>query len=367
MGSTSGTSEIVESNEALNLESYFGGSKALRIKLKSNLQDGKCQDLEDNLDQLLRAIHLRTSSRVLGPSSQPGVDSLRKNDTKKPVKVGVCRASGIGISESITLKQALRKSSIIQASEMAAMKKFSRPISFSGTPTIRRLCTSVMIPSSNLSEEKRSLVEISIMAEKVSADFSKTTTEFGQEKNTEMSVSHLSAVSTSKLTKIRIQDVIKPTLEESCESHSATVKLKKDIASSKAVAATSNTKVNPHLNKPVHRNNNLKKKGKSKASSAATISTTRAEVNRIGSTLSNSKQSQSKESAIPSCTIPRTKSCRLKEQLTTACSMPQTKSCYHKEPVTPASAAVSAESKILLSPNIHRSIRPISVNSSEVR
>lgn len=63
MSSTSVTSEILESNDGPNLDNYFGGSKTLRIKLKPNMQDGKCQDVEDNLDRLLRAIYFRTSSR----------------------------------------------------------------------------------------------------------------------------------------------------------------------------------------------------------------------------------------------------------------------------------------------------------------
>lgn len=174
----------------------------------------------------------------------------------------------------------------------------------------------------------------------------------------------LSAVPTTKLTKIRIQDVIKPALEESYESQSAVVKMEKNIANSKVVAAPINTKVNPHLTKPVCRNNNVKKKGKIEASSSLAVSVTLAEINKIVGTLSIAKPSRSKEHASISCTTP-IKSCLHKEQLTPACSMPMTKSCCPKELGTPSPAAVSARNKTLMNPNIHGTSMAISVNSSE--
>ncbi|KAG6523493.1 hypothetical protein ZIOFF_013353 [Zingiber officinale] len=390
MGSTSGISEIVEDDDLPNLDSYFGGSKTLRIKLKPNLQDGKYVDVEDNIEKLLRVIDRRTSSRILGPTSHPAVDLVRKNAMKKPVEVGVSRSSGIGISESVTLKQALRKLCITQASEMAAMKRMSKPISLSRTSeagTIKSLYASVVVQSSDsalsLNGEKRNLVEISILPDKASRDLSRKTIVFGQGKNAELSTqstvsSPLSAVPTPKLTKIRIQDVIKHTSEGSCDNQSTAVEMEKKgrsfsratKSSSRPVAASCKTVVNPHSNKPVHLNKNVRKKGKSESASASNKSIKHGDVNRSCATSSAANPSCSKEPATPSCTTPTTKSCRPKEHVTPPCSIPVTKS-FPKELVTPASsttkhaAAVSAESKTLSTLNIHGSSKAISAKSSE--
>ncbi|KAG6502958.1 serine/threonine-protein kinase D6PK-like [Zingiber officinale] len=392
MDSTSGISEIVEGDGMPNLENYFGGSKTLRVKIKPNLQDGKHVDVNDNADKLLGAIDYRTSSRVLGPPSHPAVGLVRKNAMKKPVKVGESRPSGIGIgiSESVTLKQALRKLCITQASEMAAMKRMSKPISLSRTSevgTIKRLYASVVVQSSDsilsLNGDKRNLVEISIMPEKVTSDFLKKTTMFDQGQNAESSTqstvsSPISAVPTPKLTKIRIQDIIKPTSEESCNSQSATAKMEKKgksfskatVSCSKTVAALSETGVNAHLNKPVHRNKNVRNKGKSESASVPNASIKHSGVKKSGATLSAAKPSRSKELTTPSCITPTTKSCHPKEHVTSPCGIPITNS-FSKEPVTPASCTmkhaftVSAESKKLSISNIHGASRAISAKSSE--
>ncbi|CAL9770598.1 unnamed protein product [Musa acuminata subsp. burmannicoides] len=416
MGSSGGTSEIVESNEEPNLDNYFGGSKTLRIKLKPSVQDGKCQDVEDDLDRLLRAIDLRASSGVLGPSCQPGVDLMRKNALKKPVKVGGSRPSGIGISESVTLKQSLRRLCISQASEMAAMKRLSKPVSLSRTSeagTIKRLYASVVVQSSDsglpLNGEKTNLVEISIMPEKASADSSKKTSGFGQGQNSESCdrgavSSLLSAVpNTPKVTRIRIQDIIKPTSEESCESQSAAVEIgkkgksvsKASISTSQAVAASSKAIEKPCLTKPVNKKMTTKKKGKPEPASATSGSTKHSEVNKSGATLPTTRSCCPKESVSPACTTPTTKSCCHKEPVSPACTTPTTKSCRHKEPVTPpcttpttkscrpkaplapASSTVnpaalidkasidSGANKTFSTPNIHGSSRVVSVKASE--
>ncbi|WOL02274.1 hypothetical protein Cni_G10993 [Canna indica] len=391
MGSTGGTSEIVESNEEFNLDNYFGGSKTLRIKLKQSIQDDECQDMEDDLDQLLRAIDLRVPSRVLGPSSQSGADVMRKNALKKPVKAGVSRPSGIGISESVTLKQALRRLCISQASEMAAMKRMSKPISSSGISeagTIKRLYASVVVQSSDSGispgGEKRNLVQISIMPDKVSADSSKKATAFGQvqisESSSQSAVSSpLSAAPTPEATKMRIQDVIRPTSEESFESDSAAVEIERkgksvpnaSKSSSKTVAASGKPIANQRLNKPVHRNKAVKKKGKPEPQSAPSRPTKRGEVNKSVTTLPTTKPCCLKEPSIPVCTTPTTKPCCLKNSATSACISPTTKPCCSKEPATPASSTtknasvVVAESKTSSSPHIHANSRAIGVKASE--
>ncbi|CAD5164705.1 unnamed protein product [Musa acuminata subsp. malaccensis] len=380
MGSSGGASEIIESGEESNLASRYGGSKTLSIKFKPNARDGKSQDVEDDLHELVRAIDLRTSSRVIGPSSQLGVDLLRKNALKKPVKIGASRPSGIGISESVTLKQALRRLCISQASEMAAMKRLSKPAGLSGSSeagTIKRLCASVVIQSSDsglpLNGEQRNLVKISIVPEKVAADSSKKATAFGQVRNlescTSSAVSSPLAAVTPKVTKIRIQDVIKPTLEELCEFQSAAIQKenkgksvsKAPVSSSQAVVASTKLIMTPYLTKPVHRNNTTKKKRKPEPISVPSGSIKGSEVEKSGVTTSRTKLQFSKEPVVPACV-----------------TMPTAGSCCPKKPAAPAygtmnpSAKISMEdvdsgaSKIFSSPNIHGSGRVAGSKASEL-
>ncbi|GAB2285535.1 hypothetical protein Dimus_019983 [Dionaea muscipula] len=106
MATLSGASEIEELGEGLRMDKKFGS------KWISNL--GRVHCVEDDINQLFKAIHFQTSLRGEGP---------RKNPSKRLVRASPCRSSGIGISESINLKQALRGLCISQASEMAAIKR----------------------------------------------------------------------------------------------------------------------------------------------------------------------------------------------------------------------------------------------------
>ncbi|CAI0544404.1 unnamed protein product [Linum tenue] len=111
MDRLSSTSEIVESTPELSLE----------VKMASNKYS-----IEDDINRLFEAIDIR---RTKGSSHEGGSgrDALLKKAMKRPMRVGSPQASGIGISESVSLKQALRGLCISQASEMAAMKRLSRP------------------------------------------------------------------------------------------------------------------------------------------------------------------------------------------------------------------------------------------------
>ncbi|CAL9147718.1 unnamed protein product [Musa hybrid cultivar] len=347
MGSSGGASEIIESSEESNLASR--GSKTLSINFKPNARDGKSQDVEDDLHELVRAIDLRTSSRVIGPSSQLGVDLLRKNALKKPVKIGASRPSGIGISESVTLKQALRRLCISQASEMAAMKRLSKPAGLSGSSeagTIKRLYASVVIQSSDsglpLNGEQRNLVKISIVPEKVAADSSKKATAFGQVRNLEScnssAVSSPLAAVTPKVTKIRIQDVIKPTLEELCEFQSAAIQIENKgksvsnapVSSSQAVVASTKFIMTPYLTKPVHRNNTTKKKRKPEPVSVPSGSIKGSEVEKSGVTTSRTKLQFSKEPVVPACvTMPMAGSCLAGSKASELSSSREKGECSH--------------------------------------
>ncbi|KAE8729411.1 Protein kinase G11A [Hibiscus syriacus] len=167
------TSEIVESTDEIDAELKTGEPGKSYYMRKS----GNKYSIEDDINRLFEAVNIRTSSRVSGFSREIGRDALWKRAMKRPVRVGPSHASGIGISESVSLKQALRGLSISQASEMAAMKKWlSKPVGSSGVSeagTIRRLYRAVVVEENGsgvpLNEGKGNLVEISLVPEKITS------------------------------------------------------------------------------------------------------------------------------------------------------------------------------------------------------
>ncbi|KAK8679769.1 hypothetical protein V6N13_145205 [Hibiscus sabdariffa] len=138
-------------------------------------KSGNKYSIEDDINRLFEAIDGRTSSRVNGFSREIGIDALWKRAMKRPVRVGSSHALGIGISEPMSLKQALRGLSISQASEMAAMKKrLSKPAEVSEAGTIRRLYSAVVVEENGsgvpLNEGKGNLVEISFVPERTTSN-----------------------------------------------------------------------------------------------------------------------------------------------------------------------------------------------------
>ncbi|RVX20125.1 Serine/threonine-protein kinase KIPK1 [Vitis vinifera] len=175
MGTLSaGTSEIVESAEELDSELKMN-DRAGRHRL---LKPGQNYSIEDDINQLFEAIDIRCSGRVSGTSHQVSKDAFRKSAMKRPIRVSSPQSSGIGISESVSLKQALRGLCISQASEMAAMKRLSKPAGLSGSSeagTIKRLYRAVVVDASEsglpFNEGKGNLVEISLVPEKSTSSF----------------------------------------------------------------------------------------------------------------------------------------------------------------------------------------------------
>jgi hypothetical protein len=113
---------------------------------------------------------------------------------KRPMKVGSPQMSGIGISEPVSLKQALRGLCISQASEMAAMKRLSRPTSSSRSSevgTIKRLYRAVVVEADGsvlpLNEGNGNLVEISLVPEKITSNSSEKMFESSQMVKAELS------------------------------------------------------------------------------------------------------------------------------------------------------------------------------------
>ncbi|KAE8682439.1 Protein kinase G11A [Hibiscus syriacus] len=167
-------SEIFESTDEIDAELKTGEPGKIYYLQKS----GNKYSIEDDINRLFETIDGRTSSRVSGFSRDIGRDALWKRAMKRPVRVGSSHASEIGISEPMSLKQALRGLSISQASEMAAMKKrLSKPAGSSGVSeagTIRRLYRAIVVEENGsgvpLNEGKENLVEISLVPEKITSN-----------------------------------------------------------------------------------------------------------------------------------------------------------------------------------------------------
>ncbi|XP_010521672.1 PREDICTED: serine/threonine-protein kinase D6PK-like [Tarenaya hassleriana] len=157
-------SEIVESVEEPGLKMNHKAGKRHMIIGSS----GRCS-IEDDISSLFEAIDVRTSaSRSM----------LHKSAMKRPVRVGPLPVSGIGISEPVSLKQALRGLSISQASEMAAMKKrLSKQVgtsSVSDGSGVKRLYRAVVVEANGsgfpLGEGRGKVLEISLVPGKTSSD-----------------------------------------------------------------------------------------------------------------------------------------------------------------------------------------------------
>ncbi|EEF28382.1 serine/threonine-protein kinase D6PKL2 [Ricinus communis] len=189
MGSYSRTCEIVEAREevisANHSKRVYQSHSGLRVGGNdgepSVLKLGYRDSLEDDINQLFEAISLKNSSKGLGLSNQASTSSspLRKNAMKRPITVGVPNSPRIVSSEQVSLKQALRDLCISKASEMAAMKRSSKPI---GSPRvseagrIKSLYNSVVVETSrsghSIDEGKRALVEISLVPEETKSNSS---------------------------------------------------------------------------------------------------------------------------------------------------------------------------------------------------
>lgn len=171
MGSFSGTCEIVEAGEELNMGQHSRGTSDKDRKLPM-LKLGYKDSLEDDINHLFEAISLKASTKGLGLSQQAGTSPLRTSALKRPITVGVPHSPGIGNSEPVTLKQALRELCLSKASEMAAMKRLSKSTRSSGVSEAGRIKTlyhAVVVEASgsgpSLDKEKGHVVEISLVPE----------------------------------------------------------------------------------------------------------------------------------------------------------------------------------------------------------
>ncbi|KAL0460770.1 UNVERIFIED_CONTAM: Serine/threonine-protein kinase KIPK1 [Sesamum latifolium] len=217
-----GAHEIVELTEPYDSESKINGNTG-----KQHLgKPLKKHSIEDDINKLFEAIDIGSSRRGVGQPDRHLRDALHKSAMKRPMRVGPSQVSGIGISESVSLKQALRGLCISQASEMAAVKKrMSRPSASPGiseSGAIKKLYRAVVIEASEsgqpLDEAKRNLVEISLVPERSSSNISDKAPESGHESiadvSEKMGLSSVLSVGalpqSAKATKTRIEDEVTP-------------------------------------------------------------------------------------------------------------------------------------------------------------
>ncbi|MQL76829.1 hypothetical protein Taro_009222 [Colocasia esculenta] len=277
MGSSFEICEITESKDELDLLYHSKGLNPIKCKPKMDVRDGKqTRHDEHELSQLIETVD-RRMSRIRVPQ-QHGMDLLRKHALKKPVRGGASQVLGTGISESVTLKQALRRLCISQASETAAMKRFSRPIRQSGVSeagTIKRLYAAVVVQANqSLDEEKGKLLEISLVPEKAAAEVpcqragSSDVPGVNKPNKSIETFPHSSADITRRGMKPRIQDVISSASPDSGSKSEALVgqiikgKSNSHLSTSscKPGGELSKAHIGPRLIKPIFVNKNIRKK-----------------------------------------------------------------------------------------------------------
>ena len=303
---SSGTSEIVESKEDLDHHSI--GLNPSSFKSRVDSKDGNNfspmrghRSVEDDINKLIEAIDLRTLSR--------GVGSPRKNPQKRPIRDGITQTSGIGISESVTLKQALRGLCISHASGMAAMKRLSKPAGTSGVRlseagTIKRLYRAVVVEAGETGlphcEEKGNFVEISIVPEKdamSSSDMATKSLDMPMKESTNVSTPSsphvVAATAKSMKAKTSSQDIDAPTtLEVACETstseHGIDEKQNFDSATSSTITGSEDciSGANVQAVKPDCKKSFTKKKGNPDLTpfSGSSNACTKAHMGSIGTT-----------------------------------------------------------------------------------
>lgn len=171
-----GSSEITESIEGPASKMNEGAQK------HHNLKPIKKYCIEDDINKLFEAIEIRNSSRGVKKSERGVKDVMSKRAMKRPMRSSPSRPSGIGISEPISLKQALRGLCISQASELAAVKKqlskASRLSTVSETGAVKRLYSAVIVEANDPEHHDdggmQNLVEISLVPERSIVAFHKS-------------------------------------------------------------------------------------------------------------------------------------------------------------------------------------------------
>ncbi|KAL7092211.1 hypothetical protein ACP275_12G151700 [Erythranthe tilingii] len=126
MGSFRGNCEIIEAKDEQSTAQRTQTLRQLRTYEREQkppiLKKGSNKTLEDDINKLFEAVNLRTCKSL-------DLSDARRNASKKPMRGNGSYSPGIGFSEPVSLKQALRGLCISQAAEMAAVKRSSMPAS----------------------------------------------------------------------------------------------------------------------------------------------------------------------------------------------------------------------------------------------
>ncbi|ESQ52263.1 hypothetical protein EUTSA_v10016202mg [Eutrema salsugineum] len=184
MGSLAGACEIVEEKDVVRLAKHSSRycETALRSSKDMERHALKQGSMEYDIDQLFQSITIKPSpGRVMGSSfhhletsasagPSRSTSPSNKSAMKKPFPIGPPRSPRVGLSDSISLKQALRDLCISKASEMAAQKRLSKSAAasprVSEADKIQSLYRQVLNESAGRSglpvDKGKSLVEISL-------------------------------------------------------------------------------------------------------------------------------------------------------------------------------------------------------------
>ncbi|GAA0176552.1 hypothetical protein LIER_29523 [Lithospermum erythrorhizon] len=160
-----GTSEITETWKELN-----SGLNRQNQRMKPSSK----YNIGDDINKLFEAINIRSFNNGVTKSEQGAKDALKNSSMKRPMRIGFSRAVGIGISQPVSLKQALRGLCISQASEMAAMKrKMHKPSSLSDEGSVMRLYKTVVAETGETNKTglpinlgRGNLMEVSLVPER---------------------------------------------------------------------------------------------------------------------------------------------------------------------------------------------------------
>ncbi|KAH6797598.1 hypothetical protein C2S52_022152 [Perilla frutescens var. hirtella] len=177
MGSFRGKCEIIEVKDehsaARRPQSFRQSRVQDRDQKPPNIKKGLNKTLEDDINKLFEAVNLRSSKSL-------DLSDVRRNASKKPMRGTGSHSPGIGFSEPVSLKQALRGLCISQAAEMAAVKRLSLPASprISEAGKITNMYRSVVVETGESScsslEGGARRIEISLVPEESASCSSET-------------------------------------------------------------------------------------------------------------------------------------------------------------------------------------------------
>ncbi|KAI3793818.1 hypothetical protein L1987_36440 [Smallanthus sonchifolius] len=172
---------------------FYNTSEIVEIEENSDFQSNKPQKrfyIEDDINSLFESV--RISAKTTGLPK--ALKDKHKKSMKRPMRVSPYQSPQIGISGPVNLKQALRGLTISQASEMAAMKRLSKPTGFPGGPVKRsQIAAGVEVNDKVIHQN---MVEVSVVPERLS---SVLVTDLVQSRNLKLKLSSLCTRSRRKL------------------------------------------------------------------------------------------------------------------------------------------------------------------------